>query len=263
MTDIVYDKVGIGYNTARRADPYLAGRLYSLLSPIPGGLYADIGCGTGNYLSALSDMGLHFYGIEPSEVMLAEAKARNHTTTFIKAKAESIPLDDHLFDGAMATFTLHHWTDMQQGLTEVNRILKPGAPLVILSWTPEQILSYWLCHYFPRMMQRSSITTPPLDEMETILNRSGFTLSATEKYFVQPDLQDHFLYSNKFRPEQYLRPEVRNGASSFTIYAEADEVASGLALLEADIASGKINEVMKQYENDLGDYLFLIATRQS
>lgn len=261
MSDIAYDRVGVGYNTTRRADPYLAGRLHSLLSPIPGGLYADIGCGTGNYLSALSAMGMRFYGIEPSEVMLAEAKTQNNTTTFIQAKAEHIPLGDQLFDGAMATFTLHHWTDMQQGLTEVNRILKPRAPLVMLSWTPEQILGYWLCYYFPRMMQRSSTTTPPPEEMEAILNRSGFTLSATEKYFVQPDLQDHFLYSNKFRPEQYLRAEIRNGVSSFTIYSEPEEVASGLALLEADIASGKINEVMKRYENDLGDYLFLVATK--
>ena len=79
---------------------------------------------------------------------------------------------------------------------------------------------------------------------------------------MQPDLQDHFLYSNKFRPEQYLRPEVRNGASSFIIYSEPEEVASGLVLLETDIASGKINEVIKQYENDLGDYLFLVATKQ-
>ncbi len=262
MSEIVYDRVGLGYNITRRADPYLAGRLHSLMSPMPGGLYADIGCGTGNYLTALSGMGMQFYGIEPSEVMLKEAKAANTSATFIQAMAESIPLADHFFDGAMATFTLHHWTDMQQGLMEINRILKPDATLVILSWTPEQILGYWLCHYFPRMMQRSSITTPPLHEMEAILNRSGFTLSATEKYFVQPDLQDHFLYSNKFRPEQYLRPEVRNGASSFTIYSEPEEVASGLALLEADIASGKINEVMKQYENDLGDYLFLVATKQ-
>jgi ubiquinone/menaquinone biosynthesis C-methylase UbiE len=261
MNNAIYDKVGMGYNTTRRADPYIAGRLYEMLAPIAGGLYADIGCGTGNYLHALSGKGLTFYGIDPSETMLSEARVKNPDTTFIQAKAESIPVEDHFFDGALACFTLHHWSSMLQGLTEVSRILKPGGTLVILSWTPEQILNYWLNHYFSRMMQASSVA-PPLSEMEAILNASGFTLSVTEKYFVQPDLQDHFLYSNKFRPEQYLKPEIRNGASSFTVFAEPEEVEAGLILLEQDIASGKINEVMQQYENDFGDYMFLIAEKQ-
>jgi len=261
MSHVVYDKAGVGYNTTRRADPYLAGRLYEMLSPSPSGLYVDIGCGTGNYLTALADKGVRFYGIDPSEVMLAEARLKPNNAIFINATAEAIPIEDNFFDGALATFTLHHWADMQQGLREVNRVLKPGARLVMLSFTPEQLLGYWLRHYFPRMIARSCLT-PSLPEMESILNDTGFTLSTTEKYFIQEDLQDHFLYSNKSRPEQYLRQEVRNGASSFTVFAEPEEVAAGLLLLEADIASGKINEVMKQYENDLGDYLFLVAEKK-
>lgn len=260
-TPPIYDTVGKGYNNTRHADPYLASRLYEMLAPKENGLYADIGCGTGNYLHALAEKGLRFYGIDPSERMLAEARVKNPGTAFIQAKAENIPLGDALFDGAIVCFTLHHWTNITQGFTEVNRILKPGARLVIFSWTPEQILNYWLNDYFPRMM-RASCVTPPLEEMEAILDTSGFTLAGTEKYFVQPDLQDHFLYSNKFRPEQYLRPEIRNGASSFTVFATPEEVAWGLKALEKDIASGRINEVMQQYENDLGDYLFLIAEKK-
>lgn len=261
MSGPIYDRVGVGYNTTRRADPYIASRLYEMLAQAGDGLYADVGCGTGNYLHALTEKGLRFYGIDPSERMLTEARAKNSGATFIQAKAEDIPLEDNFFSGAMACFTLHHWSDMQQGLTEVCRILKPGARLAILSWTPEQILNYWLNHYFPRMMQASCVT-PPLTEMEATLNASGFNLIATEKYFVQPDLQDHFLYSNKFRPEQYLRPEIRNGASSFTVYADPTEVQTGLILLEQDITSGKIKEVMKQYEKDLGDYMFMIAEKR-
>jgi ubiquinone/menaquinone biosynthesis C-methylase UbiE len=261
MSRPIYDTVGVGYNTTRRADPYLTSRLYEMLAPRGDGIYADVGCGTGNYLHALTEKGLRFYGIDPSERMLVEARAKNPGTTFIHSKAEDLPLEDNFFSGATACFTLHHWTDIQQGLTEVCRILRPGSRLVILSWTPEQILNYWLNHYFPRMMQASCVT-PPLEEMEAVLNNAGFMLTATEKYFVQPDLQDHFLYSNKFRPEQYLRPEIRNGASSFTVYADPAEVEAGLVLLEQDITSGKINEVMQQYENDFGDYMFLIAEKK-
>ena len=261
MSNIVYDRAGVGYNNTRCADPYLAGRLYEMLSPVAGGIYLDIGCGTGNYLTALAEKGIRFYGIDPSETMLKEARLKNNNAVFINAHAEHIPIDNNFFDGAIATFTLHHWKDMQRGLTEVNRVLKPGAKLVMLSFTPEQLMGYWLHHYFPRMIERS-LLTPPLPEMETILNNSGFTLSYTEKYFVKEDLQDHFLYSNKSRPEQYLRPEVRNGASSFTVFSEPEELSEGLIALESEIKSGKITEVMKKYENDFGDYLFLVGTKE-
>src|SRR4051812_6145732 len=107
MGSAVYDKAGIGYNTTRCADPYLAGRLYEMLSPSPEGVYLDIGCGTANYLTALAAKGVSFYGIDPSETMLKEARAKDNNATFIKASAENIPVDSNFFDGALATFTLH------------------------------------------------------------------------------------------------------------------------------------------------------------
>src|SRR5688572_7818509 len=123
----LYDTIGNNYNTTRKADPFIAGRLYELLQPVSNGQYLDIGCGTGNYLTALSEKGLRFYGIDPSETMLQEAKAKNKQATFIKASAENIPLDNDSIDGAIGTFTMHHWDDIGKGLAELYRILKPGS----------------------------------------------------------------------------------------------------------------------------------------
>lgn len=257
----IYDKIGKGYNTTRRADPYITERLFHLLNPVSDGLYIDIGCGTGNYLDALSQKGLQFYGIEPSAIMLNEAKQKNNQTTFIQSKIEDLTLPDSMFDGAIAIFTIHHWDDKIKGLKQAYRLLKPGAKLVLLSFTPEQLLGYWLCHYFPKTMENSCKVVPSLNDMKALFLQCGFSSVNEELYFVQPDLQDHFLYSNKFRPESYLLPEIRNGASSFTVYAEPGEVEKGLIELEKDIQSGAINDIMKQYENDLGDYLFFVAEK--
>src|SRR5436189_6125998 len=112
----IYDTIGTSYNSTRRADPYIAGRMHEFLSVTEGGLYLDIGCGTGNYLRSLTDMGAKFYGVDPSEFMLAEARRKNPDATFIHAKAEHIPLMDGCFSGALAMFTLHHWEDKLQGL---------------------------------------------------------------------------------------------------------------------------------------------------
>ena len=261
MSTVRYDNIGTGYNSTRRADPYLAERMYQLLQPKAEGLYLDIGCGTGNYLTALAKKGLSFVGIDPSETMLQEARVKDNGATFICGKAEHIPMPDGHFDGAIAVVTLHHWDDMLKGLTEVARVLKPGARLVCFSFTPEQSQAYWLNHYFPKTMERTFFITPPLDEMRDILNKAGFSKVSTEKYFVHDGLEDHFLMSGKYKPEMYLSPEMRKNTSLFSYYADQADVDAGLAMLEADIESGKVKQVIQDHENDLGDYIFLVAER--
>ena len=259
METIIYNKIGKEYNTTRKADPYIADKLFQMLAPASGGLYLDIGCGTGNYLTALAQKGVKFVGIDPSEVMMEQAKAKNNNASFIQAKAENLPIPDAYFDGAMALFTMHHWDDIGKGLSELRRVLKPGAHLACLSFTPQQLRGYWLHNYFPKMIERSMLTIPAWDEMEKLFSKAGFSKTRTEPYFIREDLQDHFLYSNKTRPEQYLIPEIRNNASSFTVFSDPEELTQGLIALEADINSGKIKQVMQDYENDLGDYLFITA----
>jgi len=255
----LYDTIGQGYNTTRRADPYLCERFYELLTPTAGGRYLDAGCGTGNYIKALSGMGLEYYGIDPSETMLKEAREKNPGTKFALCRAEDNPFEDNFFDGATAILTLHHWENIVKGLTEVCRVLKPGAKLVMFSFTPEQVRGYWLAHYFPTMIERAANTVPSLNEMGRILQDVGFSSVSFESYFVLPDLQDHFMYSCKHSPERCLLPEMRKNTSGFTALANQEEVNEGLVMLEDDIRMGRIDAVVQQYENDLGDYLFIVA----
>lgn len=61
-----YDAIGVGYNSARQADPYLLSQLKNLLSPEPAGHYLEIGCGSGNYSIELSKECGQFTGVDPS-----------------------------------------------------------------------------------------------------------------------------------------------------------------------------------------------------
>jgi ubiquinone/menaquinone biosynthesis C-methylase UbiE len=256
----LYNTIGAEYNQTRKADPYLAERIYNHLAPVPDGLYLDIGCGTGNYLHALAKKGLKFYGIDPSETMLRQVEATNERSVFIQAAAENIPLPDNFFDGAIAVLTTHHWQNLLSGLKEINRVLKPGARLVVFSFTPEQMRGYWLYHYFPKMIEKCTLQLPGLKEMQQLFDQSGFSVVELDKYFVKKDLQDHFLYSNKYVPEMYLSEKVRNNASGFRVNADKEELSRRLALLESDIATGEINTIIRKYENDLGDYLFYVLS---
>ncbi|MEO8399790.1 MAG: class I SAM-dependent methyltransferase, partial [Ignavibacteriaceae bacterium] len=76
------------------------------------------------------------------------------------------------------------------------------------------------------------------------------------------DLEDLFLYSGKHNPEQYFNPQIRKGISFFSLFVNKDEIEKGMEKLKADIDSGKINDVIKSYENDLGDYLFVVGEKQ-
>ncbi len=87
-----YDRIGIGYNQTRKADPYLLSRMNFLLNPSEGQKFADIGSGTGNYTIALNELGLDFTGIEPSDKMLEIARLKSERIEWQKGKAESIHL---------------------------------------------------------------------------------------------------------------------------------------------------------------------------
>ena len=257
-----YDTIGTNYNQTRKADKYLTERLVHYLQPQNGNTYLDIGCGTGNYTLAISLNGGSFIGVEPSAKMLNKAKEKSDKIKWLQGNTENIPLADNSIEGIMATLTLHHWDDIHKGLKELKRVLKPHGKVVIFTSTPEQMKGYWLNHYFPKMLHDSITQMPSYEWIEEGLIKAGFKNINTEIYVVKEDLQDLFLYAGKNRPELYLREDVRHGISSFSHLSNKLEVEKGLAELEKDMNNGKLADVIRQYENDKGDYLFITATAE-
>jgi ubiquinone/menaquinone biosynthesis C-methylase UbiE len=258
---IKYDKIGVGYNTTRKADPYLLGRMFDLLQSQPGQPYLDVGCGTGNYTIALHEMGLDIIGLDPSLEMLDKAQSRAPEITWRKGVAEELHFADGSFQGILASLTLHHWRDIRVGLSEAARVLKPGGRMVMFTATPQQMEGYWLRHYFPKMLADSTRLMPTLEDIAEAMALGGLQLITTEKYFIQEDLQDWFLLAGKHNPSIYLQPEVRRGISSFAAVANAEEVERGLIHLAADIESGKVKDVIERYSNQDGDYLFVVGEK--
>jgi len=260
-SNILYDNIGLGYNTTRQADPYITDKLFQFLSPGANKVYLDVGCGTGNYTIALANKGLNFYGVEPSEKMLDIARSRNGKINWLLGQAEQISLNDNLFDGAIATLTIHHWTDINKALKEIHRVLKKDSKILIFTATPEQMKGYWLNHYFPKMLEDSILQMPSFNMISDALAEAGFVITETEKYFIQDDLKDHFLYVGKNRPGLYLDKEIRKGISSFSALANAEEVIRGLSQLESDINLNKFEDIKMEFDNDSGDYLFISAQK--
>ncbi len=258
-----YDKIGIGYDSTRKADKYLAQRMYYFInSEREDSLYLDIGCGTGNYTSTLNKKGLNFIGIDPSDEMLNKAKRKNTSVTWKKGSAENIYLNSDTVDGVLVSLTIHHWKDLDKGFEEINRVLKKQSKIVLFTTLPNQTKSYWLHHYFPKMIEDSIKILPRLEKIENAFKNANLEIIKKEPYFVKPDLEDWFLYCGKHNPEMYFNEEVRNGISSFSLIAHQSEIKKGLQQMKEDINTGKIVKIIKEFENELGDYLFIIGKKK-
>ncbi|MGI8669281.1 MAG: class I SAM-dependent methyltransferase [Aridibacter sp.] len=257
-----YDRIGMNYNNTRKADSFIVERLLQHLKLQNTGKYLDIGCGTGNYTIALNQNGFDFIGVEPSTEMLEKAKAKNSKVEWKLGKSENIPLENETVDGILATLTIHHWKDFDKSFAELNRVLKPNGRLVIFTSTNEQMNGYWLNYYFPKMLKDSTDQMPKFEVIQKNLFNNGFEIIETEKYFVRANLEDLFLYSGKHNPKMYLNKQIRHGISSFSDLANMEEIEKGLRKLESDIETGKVQEIITNYENNNGDYLFLIAKKK-
>lgn len=256
-----YDTIGVNYNSTRKADTYLTNQLIKHSNPNNKGVYLDIGCGTGNYTDAIAKKGFSLIGIDPSELMLEKAKLLNNSIDWRIGSAESTGLEDESVDGIIGSLTIHHWTNLNNAFTELKRVLKPKGRIVIFTSTPKQMKGYWLNHYFPKMLQDSIMQMPSLETVKKAVSQSGLQLKDTHTYFIQPNLEDKFLYCGKHNPELYFDEHIRHGISSFSHLSNKEEVEHGLKKLKQDVSSGAIGEIMKSYENDLGDYLYVIAEK--
>ena len=257
----LYDRIGVGYDTTRQADPYLLSRLIHHLRPRANRRYLDIGSGTGNYTIAMYQAGVPIRGLELSATMLARAKEKAPAIAWHNGRAEAIPFGSASFDGATCTFVHHHMADPVAAFKEVHRVLTPHARLVIFNCTAEQMRHCWLNEYFPRMMKEKA--TAPYERFVTVdvLDAAGFRNLSEEKYDVAPDLKDLFLYCGKHQPERYLDPRIRSGISSFADAPDQEEVERGVQRIADDIQSGRINDVIRKYAWDGGDYMFTVAER--
>jgi ubiquinone/menaquinone biosynthesis C-methylase UbiE len=259
---MIYNKTGQTYNATRKADPFIVDKLFQLMAPKPDQLYLDIGCGTGNYTIALADKGLKLYGVEPSEQMLKQARAKNPQIKWQTGTAEKIPCEHSLFDGVTATLTLHHWTNLEQSFKEISRVLKDKGKLVIFTSTQEQMKGYWLNKYFPGMLRSSIQQMPAYQDLEEAVKASGMVITAKEKYDIHKDLQDSFLYIGKNNPYLYFDEQIRNGISSFALSTDDNEIQEGLTGLSHDLEHDQFIDIKKSYANDLGDYVFITVEKK-
>jgi len=254
----LYDKIGATYDATRHAEPAILDALVELLELQNGADVLDLGCGTGNYPTALGARGYEMLGLDRSGLMLRKARSKVSNLLLIGADAANLPFANRAFDGAICTLAIHHFDDLEASFAEAARVLDRGR-LVIFTALPEQMKRYWLSAYFPVMMERAADAMPDWNTIEISLRRAGFRTWTQKLHWMPEQPVDMLLYSGKHQPHLYLDQRVRANISAFANLADPDELGEGLGRLRHDLAQGKFEHTTSEYEDVGGDYLFIAA----
>jgi|SRR6516162_428560 len=94
----------------------------------------DLCCGQGNASETLLNRGCHVVGVDFSPAMLAFARQRVRTATFIEADAQDLPFNDAEFDLVVTNFGVCHVPDQPRALAEARRVLRPGGRFAMTVW---------------------------------------------------------------------------------------------------------------------------------
>jgi len=114
----------------------------SYLKPYMPGSILDIATGTGDLaITALNIKPAKITGIDISEGMLNIGKTKikkkklENIINLILGDSENLQFSDNEFDAAMVAFGVRNFENLQKGLAEIQRVLKPGTPLVVLEFS--------------------------------------------------------------------------------------------------------------------------------
>lgn len=101
----------------------------------PGDRVLDACCGTGDLAAAAACAGATVTGLDFSEAMLERARRKAPEVEWVQGDVLALPFPDGSFDAATVGFGLRNVSDLEAGLRDLLRVLRPGGRLGILEIT--------------------------------------------------------------------------------------------------------------------------------
>jgi len=117
------------------------------------GSLLDIGCGTGDFLSAAKNNGWKVTGIEPNENARIKANSKTDNKVFDIAKLENLPVDS--FDVITLWHVLEHLPNLEEQIQVFKKLLKSNGSLIIAvpnhkSFDANYYADFWAAYDVPR-----------------------------------------------------------------------------------------------------------------
>ena len=139
-------------------------------------------------------------GIDISEKMLEIGREKvkkeglENRIELVSGDSETINFADNTFDAVMVAFGVRNFENLQQGLQEIRRVLKPGAQLVVLEFSKpslpgiRQLYHWYMSTLAPQLaawfrqnkkayqyLNESAKAFPDREAFVDILNKAGYS----------------------------------------------------------------------------------------
>ncbi len=101
----------------------------------PGDRVLDACCGTGDLALEAQRAGARVTGLDFSERMLERARRKSAAVEWVRGDVLALPFPDGSFDAVTVGFGIRNVEDLQAGLAELARVLRPGGRLGCLEIT--------------------------------------------------------------------------------------------------------------------------------
>jgi demethylmenaquinone methyltransferase/2-methoxy-6-polyprenyl-1,4-benzoquinol methylase len=172
-----------------------------MLKPYKPKIILDVATGTGDF--AIESMVLNpekVIGIDLSEGMLSvgreklKKKKLDSVIELLKGDSENLPFNDNYFDAYTVGFGVRNFENLEKGLSEMLRVLKPKGQAVILEFSKpkkfpvKQLYNFYFKYILPGIgntiskdkaaytyLPESVIAFPEGDDFLAILRKTGYT----------------------------------------------------------------------------------------
>lgn len=221
-----YDRLAIEYARHRQVHPGVLAAL--CVAAGPGTRALEVGCGTGNYVTALqAHTGCPAWGIDPSAEMLAHAHGRGSRVVFGPGAAEDLPFERDTFDLLFSVDVIHHVRDRAVYYEQAYRVLTAGG-WICTATDSEWIIRHRrpLATYFPETVEVELGRYEPVPGLQTAMARAGFEQISTPMVECAYDLTDIRPYREKAFSVLHLIPDAA--------------FRRGIEQMEQDLARGPI-----------------------
>jgi ubiquinone/menaquinone biosynthesis C-methylase UbiE len=152
------------------------------------GRVIEIGFGSGLNVAAYPDSVTEVVAVEPSDDGWALAAERISTAAVPITRAgldgQSLPFADNTFDSALSTFTMCTIPDLSAALSELRRVLKPGAALCFLEHgdAPDSRVQRWQ-HRLEPIQRRVAGGCHLTRDIPAALTDAGFTITDLDRFY--------------------------------------------------------------------------------
>jgi SAM-dependent methyltransferase len=206
----------------------------------------DLGAGAGLYHQPLLDVApnIEYHAVDISESPLRVHPALNGDhALMVNGDAQRLPYASDQFDVVMANHMLYHLEDVDQGLKEIRRVLKPEGVLIVATNSQQS-----------------------MPELHVLMRRAIILLSRTSSTHIQPPLpsSDAFALESGCRKlSKYFYGVVRYDLPGSLVFHDSEPLITYIEStrpdrepqLPPDVQWDAMMSIMKQQINHLLNHL--------